>query len=167
MMERGSPVCSVGWVWWQHIFWDEDGTCRYNESYLRPFLNVYLIIPYSFILDSPGYLVVFMLNFACLLGSESPHLICFRDKPGWPPPFLCRFFTHWTIVKIHIDERAVKLEEHRPIYDTHVVSLSEFGVYSTSRNLDLLGRLQRKLYDYGRWVFCVLFAFMSNILSED
>ena len=47
VMEQGSPVCSIGQVWWQHIFWDEDGTCRYNESYLRPFLNVCLIIPYS------------------------------------------------------------------------------------------------------------------------
>ena len=55
-------------------------------------------------------------------------------------------------MKIHIDERAVKLEEYRPIqvYDSHVVSLSESGVYSKSRNLDLLGRLQRKLYNYGR-----------------
>jgi hypothetical protein len=33
------------------------------------------------------------------------------------------------------------------------VSLTEFGKYSTSKNLDLLGRLQRKLYNYGRWVF--------------
>ena len=40
-------------------------------------------------------------------------------------------------------------EEYRPIYDSHVVSLNEFGVYSKSRNFDLLGRLQRKLYNFG------------------
>ena len=61
-------------------------------------------------------------------------------------------------IECNIDEWATGLktdipfyaEEYRAVYDSHVVSLSEFGVYSKSRNLDLLGRLQRKLYNYGR-----------------
>jgi hypothetical protein len=41
-------------------------------------------------------------------------------------------------------------EEYRPIYESHVVSLTEFGNYSKSKNVDLLGRLQRKLYNFGQ-----------------
>lgn len=60
-------------------------------------------------------------------------------------------------IECNIDEWATGIktdvtfyaEEYRPVYDSHVVSLSEFGVYSKSRNLDLLGRLQRKLYNFG------------------
>ena len=41
-------------------------------------------------------------------------------------------------------------EEYRLIYNSHVVSLNKFGVYLKSRNFDLLGCLQRKLYNFGR-----------------
>ena len=86
------------------------------------------------------------------------------------------YFLHRSQIECNIDEWATGIktditfyaEEYRPIYDSHVVSLSEFGVYSKSRNLDLLGRLQRKLYNYGRWVFSFsFFVLMSNLSSED
>jgi hypothetical protein len=44
-------------------------------------------------------------------------------------------------------------DEYRPIYESHIVSLTEFGEYSKSKDLDLLGRLQRRLYNYGWLVF--------------
>jgi hypothetical protein len=40
-------------------------------------------------------------------------------------------------------------EEYRPIYESHIITLTEFGNYSKSKNFDLLGRLQRKLYNFG------------------
>ena len=59
-------------------------------------------------------------------------------------------------------------EEYRAIYDSHVVSLNEFGVYSKSKNFDLLGHLQRKLYNFGRWVFLShLCVYITNLPSED
>jgi hypothetical protein len=71
--------------------------------------------------------------------------------------FNCFLLYHLQI-ECNIDEWATGIktditfyaEEYRPLYDSHVVSLTEFGVYSKSRNLDLLGRLQRKLYNFGR-----------------
>ena len=56
--ESRAPDSSIERVWWQHLFWHEDGTYKYNESYLRPFLFVHLITPYSQILDTPSHLVV-------------------------------------------------------------------------------------------------------------
>jgi len=68
------------------------------------------------------------------------------------------FFVYRLQIECNIDEWATGLktditfyaEEYRPVYDSHVVSLSEFGVYSKSRNMDLLGCLQHKLYNYGK-----------------
>ena len=40
-------------------------------------------------------------------------------------------------------------EDYRAIYDSHVLSLNEFGKYSKSKGIDLLGQLQRRLYNYG------------------
>ena len=67
------------------------------------------------------------------------------------------FFYHFQI-ECNIDEWATDLktditfyaDKYRTIYESHVVSLTEFGNYSKSKNVDLLGRLQRKLYNYGR-----------------
>ena len=41
-------------------------------------------------------------------------------------------------------------EEYRPVYESHVKSLTHFDAYSKSKELDLLGRVQRRLYNYGR-----------------
>ena len=62
------PLVVQGGIWWQYLFWHEDGTYRYNEPYLRPFLNLYLITPYSQIL------VVFIFNFITYESS------CFEAK---------------------------------------------------------------------------------------
>lgn len=43
-------------------------------------------------------------------------------------------------------------DDYRTIYDSHVLSLNSFGKYSKSKGLDLLGQLQRKLYNSGRFV---------------
>ena len=63
-------------------------------------------------------------------------------------------------IECNIDEWATGLktditfwaEEYRPIYETHVASLTEFGEYAKSKDLDLLGVIQRKLYNYGQYV---------------
>jgi hypothetical protein len=63
-------------------------------------------------------------------------------------------------IECNIDEWATGIktditfwaDEYRPIYESHVVSLKEFGEYSKSKDVDLLGRLQRRLYNYGRLV---------------
>ena len=68
------------------------------------------------------------------------------------------FLLYFLQIECNIDEWATGIktditfyaEEYRPIYDSHVVSLNEFDVYSKSRNCDLLGRLQRRLYNFGR-----------------
>lgn len=44
-------------------------------------------------------------------------------------------------------------DDYRAIYDSHLSSLTSFGKYSKSKGVDLLGRFQRRLYNYGR---CVL-----------
>jgi Domain of unknown function (DUF6532) len=41
------------------------------------------------------------------------------------------------------------VEDYRAIYDGHVLSLDSFGKYSNSKGVDLLGLLQRRLYNYG------------------
>ena len=64
---------------------------------------------------------------------------------------------HWQI-ECNIDEWATGIkmditfwaDEYRPIYEGHVASLTAFGEYSKSKDLDLRGRLQRKLYNFGR-----------------
>jgi hypothetical protein len=38
-------------------------------------------------------------------------------------------------------------EDYRAIYDGHVLSLNSFGKYSKSKGVDLLGLLQRRLYN--------------------
>jgi hypothetical protein len=41
-------------------------------------------------------------------------------------------------------------DEYRTIYESHVNSLLAFGAYSKAKGLDLLGRVQRRLYNFGR-----------------
>ena len=41
-------------------------------------------------------------------------------------------------------------DNYRGIYESHILSLNSFSTYSKSRGFDLLGRLQRRLYNYGR-----------------
>ena len=61
-------------------------------------------------------------------------------------------------IECNIDEWATGLktditfwaEEYRPVYESHAASLAKFGEYSKSKDLDLLGRVQRRLYNYGR-----------------
>ena len=53
------------------------------------------------------------------------------------------------MIVCNIDEWATGLkmditfyaDEYRPIFESHIISLTKFGKYSTSKNLDLLGRL--------------------------
>ena len=67
------------------------------------------------------------------------------------------FFLYHLQIECNIDRWATGIktnitfyaEEYRPIYDSHVFSLNEFGVYSKSHNFDLLGRLQHKCYNFG------------------
>ena len=84
------------------------------------------------------FFFVYTLNFNCFL------LRCIQIE--------CNIDEWATGIKTDITFYA---EEYRAIYDSHVVSLNEFGVYSKSRNFDLLGRLQHKLYNFGRWVFFI------------
>ena len=68
------------------------------------------------------------------------------------------FFRYHFQIECNIDEWATGLktditfwaEEYRPVYEAHVASLNQFGAYSDAKELDLLGRIQRKLYNYGR-----------------
>ena len=41
-------------------------------------------------------------------------------------------------------------DDYRAIYDSHLLSLASFGQYSQSKGVDLLGWLQRRLYNFGR-----------------
>ena len=41
-------------------------------------------------------------------------------------------------------------DDYRVIYDSHILSLNSFGSYSKSQGFDLLGWLQRRLYNFGR-----------------
>src|ERR1700728_2318192 len=41
-------------------------------------------------------------------------------------------------------------DDYRAIYQSHFLSLTEFGNYSQSKGVDLLGRLQRRLYNFGQ-----------------
>ena len=41
-------------------------------------------------------------------------------------------------------------DDYRAVYDSHLFLLNSFGKYSRSKDVDLLGLLQRKLYNYGR-----------------
>jgi hypothetical protein len=43
----------------------------------------------------------------------------------------------------------IKSLQIEAIYDGHVSSLNSFGKYSKSKGVDLLGLLQRRLYNYG------------------
>ena len=38
---------------------------------------------------------------------------------------------------------------YRAVYNSHMFSLTSFGKYSRSKDMDLLGLLQHKLYNYG------------------
>jgi hypothetical protein len=40
-------------------------------------------------------------------------------------------------------------DDYRAIYDSHLLSLTSFGKYSKAKGVDLLGGLQRRLYNYG------------------
>lgn len=42
-------------------------------------------------------------------------------------------------------------DEYRPIYHSHIEGLKEYGHHTAK--YDLLGRLQRRLYNYGWYVF--------------
>ena len=44
-------------------------------------------------------------------------------------------------------------DDYRALYDSHFLSLTSFGQYSESKGVDLLGWLQRRLYNFGRLVF--------------
>ena len=60
-------------------------------------------------------------------------------------------------IECNIDEwiSSTKMEvtfwadDYRTTYESHVSSLTAFSEYSNSKGLDLLGLLQRKLYNYG------------------
>ena len=41
-------------------------------------------------------------------------------------------------------------DDYRGIYNSHLLSLTSFGSYSKSKGVDLLGRLQCRLYNFGR-----------------
>lgn len=41
-------------------------------------------------------------------------------------------------------------DDYHGIYNSHILSLNSFGNYSMSQGFDLLGWLQRRLYNYGQ-----------------
>ena len=104
---------------------------------LKDYFNPLQIASIALILTAVSHPLSFFIS--CKLGYNLIFLLHFQIE--------CNINEWATGLKTDITFYA---EEYRPIYESHVVSLTEFGEYSKSKNFDLLGRLQRKLYNFGR-----------------